>query len=624
MASTTQENNNAPILADEQEALRSKTLLQRALWRLRHDRLTLAALGLLLFITLFSFSAPLVVRITDVDYNNPDLYNSYLPINTQVSDSVTTLWLWDGAAGEIQRYFSGHTQPVMAAAYTPNGEQFITTSADGSMRLWHIASGRNKRKIEEHADAVNGLAISPDGVTFVSASADGTAKVWEVEKEVQTDPDIPLLVFEGHSAALTSAAYHPDGTAALTGDMDGIALLWDTTSGDVLFTLEAGAGAVQTVAISPDGTTLVTGHENGSLHVWDAATGEILMVLAGHNDGTNRVLFTSDGAQIVSAGGDSLIKFWDAAEGELLQTLEGHTAAVTDLAFNGEGTWLLSGSLDRTVRQWDITTGETLHTMTFEQVADGDLEKGTYPVYSLAVNPTDDSFVTGTEGRRRHYVLGTDTSGRDHLTRLLYGGQVSLKIGFFAAMGSLTIGIVLGVVAGYMGGVIDDVTVWLITTLNSIPQLFLLLIISAMLAPNDTSLILVLVFLGWTGATRIMRGETIALRDREFVVAAQAVGASPMRIMALHITPNVISLLLIVMTRAIGGLILTESALSFLGFGVKPPTPTWGNMLTGGLDLLREAPHLVFAPGLLISLTVLCLYIIGDGLRDAFDPRIAD
>ncbi|MFC1960367.1 ABC transporter permease subunit, partial [Chloroflexota bacterium] len=613
-SSTPQKKNVQPLLEEEQELLRSKTLLQRALWRLSQDRLTLTAMAVLLFIALFSFSAPLVVRITDVDYNNPDLYNSYLPINTQVSDSTTTTWLWDGAAGEILRYFSGHTQPVIAAAYTPDGEQFITTSADGTMRLWHMASGRNKRRIEEHTAAVNGIAISPDGLTFVSASADGTAKVWQIEKPVQTDPDIPLLVFAGHSAALTSAAYHPDNKAALTGDTAGKALLWDTTSGDILLTLEAGAGAVQTVAISPDGTTLLTGHENGSLHLWDATNGEIDMILAGHENGTNRAIFTPDGTQIISAGGDSAVRIWDVESGELRHTLTGHTDAVTDLALNAEATWLLSSSLDRTVRRWNPATGAAMQVMTFDEVAENDLEKGTYPVYTVAVNPADDTFVTGTEGRRRHYVLGTDSSGRDHLTRLLFGGQVSLKIGFFAAMGSLTIGIVLGVFAGYMGGVVDDVTVWLITTLNSIPQLFLLLIISAMLAPNETSLILVLVFLGWTGATRIMRGETIALRDREFVIAARAVGASPVRIMALHISPNVISLLLIVMTRAIGGLILTESALSFLGFGVKPPTPTWGNMLTGGLDLLREAPHLVFAPGLAISITVLCLYIIGDGL----------
>ncbi|MBN2472684.1 MAG: ABC transporter permease subunit, partial [Anaerolineae bacterium] len=305
---------------------------------------------------------------------------------------------------------------------------------------------------------------------------------------------------------------------------------------------------------------------------------------------------------------------WEAETGTLLDTFEGQGGMVSAVAFIPESNLIATTSHEGGTVFWDPETGEMVTEM----------NPTPYPTYSMAASPDGGSMVVGTEGRRRTYLLGTDGSGRDHATRLLYGGQVSLKIGFFAAIGSLTIGIVIGVIAGYFGGVLDDVIIWLITTLNSIPQLFLLLIISAMLAPNETSLILVLVFLGWTGATRIMRGETIALREREFIVAARAIGASNARIMFVHIAPNVISLLLIVMTQAVGGLILTESSLSFLGFGVKAPTPTWGNMLSGGLEMLRIAPHLVFIPGLLISVTVLCLYIIGDGLRDAFDPRLSD
>ena len=222
------------------------------------------------------------------------------------------------------------------------------------------------------------------------------------------------------------------------------------------------------------------------------------------------------------------------------------------------------------------------------------------------------------------HLLGTDEAGRDHLARLLYGGQVSLGIAFSSAFLSLAIGVAVGVITGYYGGIVDDVVIWFITTLNSIPSLFLLLMISALLSPGPLSLILVLSFFGWTGTTRLVRGETFSLKQREYTLAARSIGASSWRIMFMHIVPNIFSLLIIVLARAIGGLILTESALSFLGFGVKAPIPSWGNMLSGGLDLLRRAPHLVVAPGLLISITVLCLYIIGDGLRDAFDPRTED
>jgi peptide/nickel transport system permease protein len=222
------------------------------------------------------------------------------------------------------------------------------------------------------------------------------------------------------------------------------------------------------------------------------------------------------------------------------------------------------------------------------------------------------------------HILGTDGAGRDHLARLLYGGQVSLAIGFFAAVLSLGIGITIGAISGYYGGAFDDLIIWFITTLNSVPQLFLLLMINALLSPGPVSLILVLSFLGWTGTARLVRGETISIKEREYAIAARALGASNLRIIFQHIVPNIFSLLIISLAGAIGGLILTESGLSFLGFGIKPPVPSWGNMLSSGLDLLRRAPHLVIAPGLLIMTTVLCLYIIGDGLRDAFDPRIED
>jgi peptide/nickel transport system permease protein len=165
---------------------------------------------------------------------------------------------------------------------------------------------------------------------------------------------------------------------------------------------------------------------------------------------------------------------------------------------------------------------------------------------------------------------------------------------------------------------------WFITTLNSIPSIFLLLMISALFSPGPLALVLILSLLGWTGAMRLVRGEAFSLREREYVIAARAIGASDLRIMFAYLVPNTISLLIIALAQSIGALILTESALSFLGFGVQSPTPSWGNMLSGGLDLLRRAPHLIIAPGLLIAVTVLCLYIVGDGLRDALDPRIED
>lgn len=226
----------------------------------------------------------------------------------------------------------------------------------------------------------------------------------------------------------------------------------------------------------------------------------------------------------------------------------------------------------------------------------------------------------GAEG----HVLGTDDIGRDQLARLAYAGRITLSIAFLAAALSLVIGLALGIITGYFGGIVDDLVMWLITTLNSIPTLLLLTIIAAVLNPGPTTLILVLGFLGWTPTTRLVRGETFSLREREFVVSARAMGASSVGIMIRHIAPNLISIVIVTLAIDIGSLMLAEAALSFLGLGVQPPTPTWGNMLSNSQQFFTRGPHLVVFPGLLITITVLCLYVIGDGIRDAFDPRVND
>jgi peptide/nickel transport system permease protein len=242
----------------------------------------------------------------------------------------------------------------------------------------------------------------------------------------------------------------------------------------------------------------------------------------------------------------------------------------------------------------------------------------------LGVSYTDtrgDDFLPIDSGK---HLLGTDDLGRDHLARLAYAGQITLAIAFAAALLSLVIGVILGIITGYYGGIVDDVIMWFITTLNSIPQLFLLIIITAVLRPGPEALILVFGLLGWTGTTRLVRGETLALREREYVVSARALGASDVRIMFNHIMPNLLSIVVVTLALDIGVLMLSEAALSYLGLGVQPPTPTWGNMLSNSQTFFNKGGHLVIFPGLFISITVLAFYVIGDGLRDAFDPRTND
>lgn len=227
--------------------------------------------------------------------------------------------------------------------------------------------------------------------------------------------------------------------------------------------------------------------------------------------------------------------------------------------------------------------------------------------------------------------LGTDQLGRDQLARLLYGARVSLSIALVAAALSVVLGVMVGALAGYFGGWVDDIVMWLITTLTTIPDIYLLIIVSAIFRPTPTTLTLFLGFLGWFGTARLMRGNVLKVRSLEYTTAARALGASNMRVMLRHVIPNSLPIIVVSTTVGIGALISAESVLSFLGLGVQPPTATWGNMLYRANEFvfLRDPAtkefmglHLLFGPGVLITLTVLSFYLIGDGLRDALDPML--
>ncbi len=220
------------------------------------------------------------------------------------------------------------------------------------------------------------------------------------------------------------------------------------------------------------------------------------------------------------------------------------------------------------------------------------------------------------------YWLGSDDLGRSQIVRLVYGARVSLFIGVFGAFVALSIGVTFGMSAAYFGGWWDDIVVWLVTTLEGIPLLFLLILVGVYFQLTPVSLAVLIGGLGWLGICNLSRGQTLALREREYVLAARALGVSSPRIMFRHILPNLLPLMIVAMMLSVGGIILGEAALSFLGFGIQPPQPSWGNMLSGATQFYFRGPHLIVVPGIAISITVLCLALVGDGLRDAFDPRL--
>ncbi|MDY0268402.1 ABC transporter permease [Trichloromonas sp.] len=222
------------------------------------------------------------------------------------------------------------------------------------------------------------------------------------------------------------------------------------------------------------------------------------------------------------------------------------------------------------------------------------------------------------------YPLGTDDLGRDVLARILYGARISLLVGFVAVGIASLIGIVLGALAGYYGRWVDGLLMRFVDIMLCFPTFFLILAVIAFLEPSIWNIMIIIGLTGWMGVARLVRAEFLSLRERDFVLAARALGASDGRLIFRHILPNALSPVLVSATLGVAGAILTESALSFLGIGVQPPTPSWGNMLIAGKQTLGTAWWLSAFPGLAILITVLGYNLLGEGIRDALDPRIRE
>lgn len=221
------------------------------------------------------------------------------------------------------------------------------------------------------------------------------------------------------------------------------------------------------------------------------------------------------------------------------------------------------------------------------------------------------------------HPLGTDRFGRDVLSRVLYGARISLGIGFVAVLIAITLGTVLGAGSGYLGGWADTVTMRSVDLLLSFPRLVLLITVVALFEPSIALVTVVLGLTGWMGTSRVVRGEVLSVREQPYVEAARALGYSDGRILFRHVLPNALGPVIVAATLGVGNTILAEAALSFLGLGVQPPTASWGNMVAAGRDVMLEAWWITLFPGLAIVLTVMSFNLVGDGLRDAMDPRHA-
>ncbi|TDX59038.1 ABC transporter permease [Orenia marismortui] len=245
------------------------------------------------------------------------------------------------------------------------------------------------------------------------------------------------------------------------------------------------------------------------------------------------------------------------------------------------------------------------------------------PYYSPVME--DGKVELSMQGPSLEYPFGTDKLGRDIFSRIIYGARISLTVGFITQIIALIIGIALGAVAGYYGGLVDDIVSYLINVFLAFPfMLFAIAIMAVFQDPGVEKIFVALGLISWPGLARIVRGQVMSLKEEEYVEAAKSLGANDFRIIMKHVIPNTLAPIIVTITLGVASAILAEAGLSFLGIGIQPPIPSWGLMLSTGKEYLRSEPRMMIFPGLAIAITVLGFNLFGDGLRDALDPKMKD
>lgn len=516
-----------------------------------------------------------------------------------------TINIWNAENGRLVNSFELEN-PVTAVSWSPNDQKILAATTTDEIAVWDVNT-RQLNRMLTHEGGANYVAWNADGTRFLSAN-DHSVILWD---GLSWNP-IATIELEADRVA---AAWNANGTLVMTAS-GRTAKLWNAFTGTEVATFEHEAPLTSAVFNKASSSLLTT--SGNRLYIWNATTytqdrmieyeGELSHGAWSEelSRGISRVLATSGDKGVV----------WNARTGDLLVELP-HGEPVERIIGSPLATRVLTAGASR-VRVWETATGTEVLTVERDEPI---LNTGWHSTGG-AVLVTTASEMTAIKATDNQYLMGIDGNVRDQFSRILYGARLSLVVGITTVSFAVIVGVFTGSVAGYVGGWVDNVIMRIMDVVLAFPSLILAIAVVTVLGPGLVNALLAISIVSIPAYARVARSGVLAVKEEDFVMADRALGVAPIRILFRRILPNALAPLIVQATLGIGTAILDAAALSFLGLGAQPPTPEWGAMLGAERNQIFTAPHLVFYPGIAIMITVLAFNLLGDGLRDALDPRL--
>jgi ABC-type dipeptide/oligopeptide/nickel transport system permease subunit len=535
------------------------------------------------------------------------------PINAAVLNSTDSLAaattgnlikVWNTENGKEIMSFE-HEQPVTALDWSPNDQRIVSASGE-EIYIWET----NRRVLGRtlaHPGGATLVAWNADGTRFLSADA-RHVRLWDT----LSWREIGVIELEDE---LVAAQWNSNGTVAMTASGNQVTF-WNAFTATEVATLEHDAPLTGAQFNGASSRVLTT--SGSRLYIWSASTYEQISIVEYDGDLANATWSeaVARGIRRVMASHDDTALVWEEATGELLLELD-HGEPIEQIAGSPLATRIFTRGAT-TIRVWDTKNGQQVLEMdrdtpmaaTFWQSTGGGVLVASGN--NLSVVKTSDY----------QYIMGTDGNLRDQFSRVLYGTRLSLLVGLSTVTLAVLVGTAAGSIAGYAGGWVDNVIMRFMDVMLAFPPLILAIAVVSVLGPGIINALLAISIVFIPAYARVARSGVLAVKEEDFVTADRVLGVSPARILFRRILPNALAPLIVQATLGIGTAILDAAALSFLGLGAQPPTPEWGAMLGAERSQILTAPHLVFYPGIAIMITVLAFNLLGDGLRDALDPRL--